>query len=153
LDNVKTDLAIAYYFQLKYDESEKMLRSVVDGSATNSTETAATIRASYVLGIIFLRRNRLDEADQFCRRALLGQRRLFGKSHSLYRQTTRLAIEICKARGEHELAEAFEAHLPPGNKIAPHPPLKCVDGPGLGDATAPSSSGPITWKRGRNPVS
>lgn len=39
LDDVKVNLAEAYLIQEKYDESEKFLRSVIDGSATTDGPT------------------------------------------------------------------------------------------------------------------
>jgi Tfp pilus assembly protein PilF len=54
----------------------------------------------------------LNEADEFCRRALKLWTGRVKEDDASYRWTMELAIKICKARGENELAEAYEAQLP-----------------------------------------
>jgi hypothetical protein len=118
LDNIKINLALAYKVLHKLDASETILRSLLNLPVADSIDMAFTLRASHTLAEILLHRGKLDEADQFFRRALLGRRQLYGKDRPLYRKTMIVAIEICKARGESELAEACEAALPSEKAVA-----------------------------------
>jgi len=158
LDDIRINLALVYKVNYRFDESEKILRTIIENAIADGTNTATTLRASHVLAAVLPQRNRFskahpyDEADHFCRRALLGRRRLLGEAHPSCRETMILAIEICKAREENEIAKACEAALPV--EETPAYPLNLIRSIKVfSNAKTPFPSGLNVWKRRRNQLS
>lgn len=77
--------------------------------------------------------DRLGAIEKACQRVLLGRRRLFRKSHALYRDSM-LLMDICNAQKKPELAEAYEADLsleaPSETSLEAPPVIPSLDGNG-----------------------
>ena len=113
LQEIRLNLAFAYEVREKWERAESLFRMLADSGVQGEADTALMLRACQALAALFLQQGRLDEADGFCRRALLGRRRIFGKEHAMYRESMLLNIEICRAQGQTEIADAYMAALPP----------------------------------------
>jgi hypothetical protein len=116
LHEVRLNLAFAYEVREKLDRAESLFRVLADNGVQGAVDTALMLRACQALAALYLRQKRLDEAHGFCKRAWLGRRRIFGREHATYRESMVLNIEICKAKGQVEVAEAYMAALPPDPK-------------------------------------
>lgn len=104
---IEFGLAHIYKLQQCWDAHDSILSSLLNSG------NAVSVRACHRLAEGYLCRNMLNQANEYCRRALADMRRDSYSSHDTYRMIVKLAVEICKARGETELAEAYEAQLSP----------------------------------------
>ena len=113
-DEIRLNLAFAYEVCQKSEESKKLLLDIAGPAASPGSanlDNALTLRACHALAQLYKEIDQIDEANAFCRRALLGRRRILGPTDPLYKESMRLTIDICRANGETELAEAYEAAL------------------------------------------
>jgi tetratricopeptide (TPR) repeat protein len=117
LQEIRLNLAFAYEVREKLERAESLFRALADSGMQGAADTALMLRACQALAALYLRQKRVDEADGFCRRAWLGRRRIFGKEHATYRESMLLNIEICRAKGQVVVADAYMAALPPDPKV------------------------------------
>jgi hypothetical protein len=116
LHEIRLNLAFAYEVREKLERAESLFRALADSGVQGEADTALMLRSCQALAALCLQQGRLDEAHGFCKRAWLGRRRIFGKEHAAYRESMLLNIEICRAKGQIEVADGYMAALPPDPK-------------------------------------
>lgn len=79
--------------------------------------------AALILAQAYLAMNRLEEAEEMCKQAMLGRRLALGKSHKDYRESVSLFASICEQRGDTEMAFAYRAFIPFRFEPNPHSAL------------------------------
>jgi hypothetical protein len=110
IEHLQANLAIAYCYQAKWDEADRLLYPLSD--SRNKLELLALHCLHAVSVSNYHLRGDLDIADRTCRKALTGKKKLLGKTHSSYYETVKLLGEICVAKGNTLEAEGWWQFLP-----------------------------------------
>ncbi len=73
--------------------------------------SAQRILTQHRLPEVYLEIDELDKAEKQCKEVMNGARRIHGREHEDYLRSVRLPVLICKAKGDIELANAFDRPL------------------------------------------
>jgi hypothetical protein len=112
---VKLMIATCIYHSPNLSEAEAKLYAVTQEKIHETTTDEGAIRrcqASHLLAGVLYRQKKYAPAKQFCRRALIGRRRVLGKSHIHHYESLSLLAEICEADGQNVDAETYWAMIP-----------------------------------------
>ncbi|TLD34661.1 Dimethyl-sulfide monooxygenase [Venturia nashicola] len=109
LEHVKASLADCYCQQAKWEDADRLLSELSD--SRNKLDILALYSLHAVSHSYFGKAN-LDAADRMCRKALLGKKKLLGKTHESYYHTLLLLACICDAKGDEVQGDAWRHFLP-----------------------------------------
>jgi hypothetical protein len=112
---VKLMIATCIYHSPNLVEAEARLFAVTQEKIHETATDEGAIRrcqASHLLAGVLLRQGKYAPAKQFCRRALIGRRRVLGKTHIHHYESLSLLAEICEADGQNVDAETYWAMIP-----------------------------------------
>ncbi|MCJ1388691.1 hypothetical protein MMC18_001540 [Xylographa bjoerkii] len=110
--NSQMNLAIACYNQGKLPESRVLFTCLTMDQAGTSGDAIRILQASQFLAQIFLRGRNFRDAESYCRKAMLGRRRIHGKDDYSYSESIALLSVIYKAKGDPEEAAIYEDMVP-----------------------------------------
>jgi hypothetical protein len=128
---VMVDLGFTYcqHAKLANNAQEKLTKAreifveVIDAYAEFGAGIGLTaedaLKVSYLLAGSCLDLEEFDEAEKFCKRAMLGWRRLHGKSDRQYFESVKLLVKIYEQKGNPELAVGYASLLPPNPMPVP----------------------------------
>lgn len=117
---IKLMIATCIYHSPNLSEAEARLLAITQEKIHENVTDEGAIRrcqASHLLAAILFRQGRYPHAKSFCRKALIGRRRLLGKNHISYHESLSLLSQICEADGQQEDAETYWAMIP--DDVAP----------------------------------
>jgi len=112
---VKLIIATCVYHSPNLDEAEARLLAITQEKIHEDVTNEGAIRrcqASHLLAGVLFRQGRNSLAKSFCRKALIGRRRVLGKNHTSYYESLCLLSQICEADGQQEDAETYWAMIP-----------------------------------------
>ena len=72
----------------------------------------AILNAMYTLARVYLEKNDLDEAQEWCRRIIRKQSATLGDKNVLFMMSVSLLVQIYEKRGDHDEAEGHRSLLP-----------------------------------------
>ena len=111
----KLMIATCIYHSVNFSDAERILIPIIEEKIhENITDEGAKRRcqASHLLAGILLRQEKYSLAKSFCKRALLGRRRVLGKDHISYYESLGLLSQIYEASGEQVDAGVLWAMIP-----------------------------------------
>ncbi|KIM94695.1 hypothetical protein OIDMADRAFT_34708 [Oidiodendron maius Zn] len=111
----KLMIATCIYHSANISDAERILIPIIEEKIhENITDEGAKRRcqASHLLASILLRQGKYSLAMSFCKRALLGRRRVLWKGHISYYETLGLLSQIYESNGEQVDAEVLWAMIP-----------------------------------------
>jgi tetratricopeptide (TPR) repeat protein len=108
---VLEQIAMSCYQKRKWEEADIFLREFLKNK--DSEQTPRVYEAVHTLGDVCLQNNELVDAENFCRRAVEGRKKMFGRRHALFHQSVYLLVEICYAKEDPLEAEGWAEFLPP----------------------------------------
>lgn len=167
---IKAELAALYLRQDKLDSSASLCSEIIREALSGDADKKPLLNASHILAQINLRKGKFVEAKSDCKKAMLGRRRLEGKTEP-YHESLALMVCICQHSGDAIDAESYEALLPVGyakpefkgptvfaeasaSSSLPEPamPLETAPSPAL-TALSSRSEEPYTVTNQPNPIS
>ncbi|MCJ1402808.1 hypothetical protein MMC11_006029 [Xylographa trunciseda] len=110
--NSQMKLAIACYKQDKLLESKALFADLTRDQAGTNSDAVRILQASHFLAQILLRGRKFMEAETYCRKAMLGRRRIHGKDDLSYSESIALLSIIYKTKGDTEEAAIYEDMVP-----------------------------------------
>ncbi|EXJ70568.1 uncharacterized protein A1O5_06638 [Cladophialophora psammophila CBS 110553] len=170
---VKLMIATCIYHSSNLKEAEARLLPITQEMVhENETDEGAIRRcqASHLLAGTLLRQGRYSDAEVFCRKALIGRRRVLGKNHLSYFESLSLLSRIYEANGNRQHAINCWAMIPgdvasklekmkdefpnmlQGRSSPPHadeiPPTRPPTGDDTGHPPSTSETPPVTITNG-----
>jgi ankyrin repeat protein len=115
-------LAIACWKQSKCAEAEVILLEIVKDKEERQTHT---LRLLHALAEVYLAKNDLNLAENFCLKALKGRGSVLGRTHILFQDSVTLLVEIYEAKGDAFEAQGYKVAYPPATASrakSPEPP-------------------------------
>lgn len=109
LEHIKANLADCYCQQAKWEDADRLLSGLSD--SRNKLDILA-LHSLHAVSHIYFGKVNLDAADRTCRKALLGKKKLLGKTHESYYHTLLLLACICDARGDEVQGDGWRHFLP-----------------------------------------
>jgi hypothetical protein len=112
---VKLKIATCLYHSTNLSEAEAKLFAITREMIHENVTDEGAIRrcqASHLLAGVLFRQGRYEPAKSFCRKALIGRRRVLGKDHISHYESLSLLSQICEAHGQMEDAETYWAMIP-----------------------------------------
>ena len=123
LDGVQLNLATCVAHSTNVTEAEKRLYAIVQepssklvGNEDHGSENGRAIRrcsASQLLAVVLYRQRKYEAARQYCRKAVVGRRRMLGKDHISHYESLYLMHQILTAEGSDEDASVWLDWIPP----------------------------------------
>ncbi len=113
----RIDLAYAYLHQRKCADAEAIILPI---AMERRLAGIAVYVGLHALALAHLHGSNFAKADQCCKRALWGKRKILGKENSSCWETLALLSRICEARGETEEAEAHRSFIPASYQAVLH---------------------------------
>jgi hypothetical protein len=113
--DVKLMIATCIYHSPNPNEAEAKLYAITQEKIHESVTDEGAIRrcqASHLLAGVLFRQGNYAPAKSFCRKALIGRRRVLGKTHITHYESLSLLSQICEAEGQHVDAETYWAMIP-----------------------------------------
>ncbi|KAH8591765.1 hypothetical protein B0O99DRAFT_518852 [Bisporella sp. PMI_857] len=92
--NIK--LAYTCCFQGKWEEAENIIVPIATGK---QKVDVSVFHGLHTLALLYFERSELDTADKYCKRALVGKKKILGKKHPSYYESINLRARICLAKG------------------------------------------------------
>ena len=108
-------IATCFYHSPNPNEAEVRLLAITQEKLHENVTDEGAIRrcqASHLLAAILYRQGRYSHAESFCRKAIIGRRRLLGKNHISYYESLSLLSQIFEADGQQEDAETYWTMIP-----------------------------------------
>jgi ankyrin repeat protein len=117
--SLRLKLGVSLYELEEPQESKEVLLDLVRSYEADPgiLEPLNVLLASHILARIYTALNQLDNAEIYCKRAILGRRRMLGKTHHEYFESVSLLVSIYEAKDEPELAFAYQAMLLQDSKV------------------------------------
>lgn len=112
---IKLMIATAIYHSPNLHDAETKLLAITQEKVhENVTDEGAMRRcqASHLLAGVLFRQGRFSLAKSFCRKALIGRRRILGKNHISCYESLSMLSQICEAEGQQDYAETYWAMIP-----------------------------------------
>jgi tetratricopeptide (TPR) repeat protein len=112
---VKLMIATCIYHSPNPNEAEDKLFAITQEKIHESVTDEGAIRrcqASHLLAGVLFRQQKYAPAKSFCRKALIGRRRVLGKTHISHYESLSLLSQIFEAEGEYVDAETYWAMIP-----------------------------------------
>ncbi|KAF7503239.1 hypothetical protein GJ744_004067 [Endocarpon pusillum] len=113
LTEVPLIIAICKYHLEDLGQAESDLLELVRQESCSDQDAIRKCRIADILSQIYLIKNQLETAEDYCRKSLKGRRRLLGKEHADYFASLGLLSDICSRRGNKEEAEIYQDIIPP----------------------------------------
>lgn len=110
--NGQMRLAMACYSQSKLSDTEALLISLTRDHAATNADAVRILRASHALAQVYLTGSNYDQAESYCRKALLGRRRIHGKMDESYFDSVSLLSLIYQAKGDSEESAVYKDMVP-----------------------------------------
>ncbi|KAK2813712.1 hypothetical protein FQN50_000110 [Emmonsiellopsis sp. PD_5] len=110
--SIKLKIAATCCFQGRWREAETLVISLAMGKEQIDV-TAFHMLHTLAVYAIQQRREKLGEATEWCKRALLGKRKLLGKSHPSYHESMAFLAYIYDLQGNFIESEACRGLVPP----------------------------------------
>jgi hypothetical protein len=128
-------LAYACLHQRKWADAEAVILPI---AMERKLADIAVYVALHALALAHMHSSDFAKADQCCKRALWGKRKIFGKEDLSCWETLGLLSRICEARGETEEAEAHRTFIPASYQPVLHvDPLVYLGGRGKQELQRP----------------
>lgn len=118
VEHIKANLADCYCQQAKWEDADRVLSAMSD--SRNKLDILA-IHSRHAVSHIYFREADFDAADRTCRKALLGKKKLLGKTHDSYYHTVLLLACICSAKGDEVQGDGSRYFLPASLESRTHP--------------------------------
>jgi ankyrin repeat protein/tetratricopeptide (TPR) repeat protein len=112
-------LAITCYKQGEWDEAEKYLLELIVGK--DETDCRA-LGAMHMLAEVYMAKENLEKAYQYCHRAVKGRRTALGRDNQLVHQSVSLLADIFEAQGDPVEAAVYRGLLSRGSPEERSPP-------------------------------
>ncbi|MCJ1436489.1 Ankyrin-2 [Xylographa pallens] len=112
LTEVRLQYASCCFQQKKMVEAEAALLLLATAMTVGDEDRVHVLQASHLLAHLYLRDRQFDRATEFCRKAMIGRRRILGKGHQLHYETLFLLSVIYKSRGDLMEAETYRDMIP-----------------------------------------
>ncbi|KAK3293689.1 uncharacterized protein B0H64DRAFT_218475 [Chaetomium fimeti] len=139
-------LAYACLYQRKWADAEAIILPI---AMERKVADIAVYLGLHALALASVANSDFAKADRFCKRALWGKRKIFGKENLSCWETLALLSRICEAQGEMEEAEAHRTFIPPSYQPVLHlEPLVYLGGYDIGN---PKLQPPATYPQGPPP--
>lgn len=118
---VKVKLAYAYCFQGRWEEAEAIIVPIAMGK---QKVDISAFHGLHTLALLHYGKNGLETAEKYCKRALMGKKKILGKDHASYFESINLLSRIYLAKGDQAESEVYRSFLPAGhNNELPNSPL------------------------------
>jgi hypothetical protein len=109
-ERLKASLAVAYCFQSKWSEADNLLYPMSD---SRGKLDALALNCLHAVSIaFFMTSDDFEDAARTCKKALLGKKKLLGRSHNSYLLTVDLMVRICNAKGDSVETQGWRHFLP-----------------------------------------
>jgi hypothetical protein len=111
----KLMFATCLYHSPNPNEAEAKLFAITQEKIHESVTDEGAVRrcqASHLLAGVLYRQGKYAPAKSFCRKALIGRRRVLGKTHISHYESLSLLAQIFEAEGQHVDAETYWAMIP-----------------------------------------
>jgi tetratricopeptide (TPR) repeat protein len=102
-------IGMSCYKKRKWEEAETFLREFLKDKHEDNLRV---LEAVHTLADVCLQNNKLEAAEDFCRRAVEGRQRLLNGRHPLFHQSVYVLVEICYAKEDPIEAEGYAEFLP-----------------------------------------
>ena len=112
LELVRLKLVAACQAQEKWDDAELMLLLLTNTHVPGDRDPTHTLGAYHALAQIYLCKYNFESAQEYCRKAMTGRKRLFGKQHPSYLASARLLALIYEANGDPTAAGIYTSKMP-----------------------------------------
>lgn len=99
---VRVKLAFTYFFQEKWEEAEGIIVPIAMG---RQKVGISAFHGLHTLALLYFGRNDLETADKYCKRALMGIKKILGKDNSSYFESIHLLSRIYSAKGDQAESE------------------------------------------------
>ena len=111
-------IAMSCYKKRRWEEAETFLQEFLKDKQEDNLRV---LEAVHTLADVCLQNNKLEAAEEFCRRAVEGRQRIMGGRNPLFHQSVYLLVEICYAKEDQIEAEGYAEFLPPSfQRISVH---------------------------------
>jgi ankyrin repeat protein/tetratricopeptide (TPR) repeat protein len=137
-------LVITCYKQEKWDEAEKYLLELIVGK--DETDCRA-LGAMHTLAEVYMAKNNLEKAYQYCDRAVKGRRTALGRGNLLVHQSVSLLADILEAQGDPVEAAVYRGLFSRGSPEEISPPSPPTSRQGTRRPSLPGAVGRVSTDR------